>query len=225
MKLRYVSAITMVILIISVSIGLYTRSTYTDYNTDENAMSNFAVAISREEVFGNQLDFIKETADDENIILAVKCEDTYTYRFGCTTQKVSVEKVFKGDDVNVGDTFHLAKYNSLISRSKDGNYNGKKYINMGYVNEMIVGKTYLVFLDRKIEKEGYDTVYINSDKFIVSPIFCYDDIDNVPVELKEDDSNYVFYDEVKDNEFFIDSEKSNMKIKELKKELFLKYSL
>lgn len=225
MKLRYVSAITLVLLIISVSIGLYTRSTYTNYNEQEDAMNNFAVAICREEQFANQLELIRENADNENIILAVRCEDTHTYRFGCATQEVSVEKVFKGDGINIGDIFHVAKYNSLISHGDDGTYNGKHYMNMGYVNEMIPGKTYLIFLDRKIEKEGYDTIYIQHENYMVAPIFCYDDIGNTPMELSEDEVPYVFYEKVKDNEFFINSSESNIEIKKIKEELFAKYSL
>lgn len=225
MKIKNVVVITMVILLFSTMIGIYARSTYTDSNKRSDALNDFAVAVIDDSIVDGQEEVFTDNIDNENIILAVRCEDTYLYRYGCVTQKVSVCKVFKGDDISIGDVFHLAKANTLISHDKDSYINGRALMNMGYVNEMIPGKLYLVFIDRKINTYGQDDIYIQNPNYIIAPIFCYDDITNLPIEIAENEGPYVAYEKVKNNEFFVSSDYSVNKIEELKKMLIEKYKI
>lgn len=88
---------------------------------------------------------------------------------------------------------------------------------------MIPGKVYLIFLDREIDTYSDDRIFIQSDEFIVAPIFCYDDIENKPVKPQDEIYTYVSYNDIKKNEFFISSEKSKQRILDLKEHLFSIY--
>ena len=143
--------------------------------------------------------------------------------YACVTQKVSVQNVFKGENIKEGDVFEIARAGTRLSMEEDTLYNGMPLINMGFVNEMIPGKTYLIFLDRKLNTYSEETIYIQSDKFILAPIFCYEDIPNIPQTSQDINSTYVSYKQVKDNEFFISSNEANEKIVLMKEQLLSKY--
>lgn len=49
MKLKYVFAITFVIIFISMAIGIYYKSSYLDFNKDESALNNFDIALLDDE--------------------------------------------------------------------------------------------------------------------------------------------------------------------------------
>ena len=99
-------------------------------------------------------------------------------------------------------------------------------INMGYVNEMVPGKTYLIFLDRKLKTYNKkDIVYMQSQRFILAPIFCYENIVNIPKKPENEFIPCISHNQVKENEFFIMSEEANEKIALMKDKLFSKYKL
>jgi hypothetical protein len=226
MKLKYVFAITFVIIFISMAIGIYYKSSYLDFNKDESALDNFGIALLDDEFLNFQLQNMEENLDSSNIILAVRCEDRFHYRYSCMTQKVSIVSVFKGENLKKGDTFEIAKASNFLSLDKDAMYNGMYPINMGYVNEMIPGKTYLIFLDRKLKNcSKKDIIYIQSSNFTLAPIFCYENIINIPKKPENELIPCISYSQVKDNEFFIMSEESNQKLAFMKEKLFSKYKL
>lgn len=166
-----------------------------------------------DEFLNFQLQNMEENLDSSNIILAVRCEDRFHYRYSCMTQKVSVVSVFKGENLKEGDTFEIATASTLLSLDKDAMYNGMYPINMGYVNEMIPGKIYLIFLDRKLKTYNKkDIIYMQSNNFILAPIFCYENIINIPKEPENESIPCISYSQMKDNEFFIISEESNDKL-------------
>lgn len=226
MKLKYVFIITFVIIFISMGIGLYYKSLYLDFNKEENALDNFAVALLDDEFLNLQLQHMEKNLDSSNIILAVRCEDTFHYRYSCVTQKVNVVSVFKGENLKKGDVFEIVRASTLLDLDNEAVFHGMYPINMGFVNEMVPGKTYLIFLDRKLETYNKkDTIYMQSDSFIVAPIFCYENIINTPKTPEDEFITCISYKQVKDNEFFIMSEKSNEKIALIKNKLFSKYKL
>ncbi|MCI9369676.1 MAG: hypothetical protein HFH65_05045 [Lachnospiraceae bacterium] len=226
MKIKYVLVITLIIVFVSMGIGIYCKSFYMDFNKEKHALDNFAVALISDNFFESQLQHMEENLDASNIILAVQCEDTFHYRYSCVTQKVKIVSVFKGENLKEGDVFEVARAATLLSLNEDALFNKMPLINMGYINEMIPGKTYLIFLDRKLETYSErDIIYTQSDSFILAPIFCYENITNIPQNPEDEFSTYINYKKVKNNEFFIMSEESNEKVALMKDKLFSKYKL
>jgi hypothetical protein len=45
MKLRFVTCITLIVFIMAASVGLYFKASYKDFNTEEEPLNNFQVAL------------------------------------------------------------------------------------------------------------------------------------------------------------------------------------
>lgn len=227
MKPKLFWGITAGIFIVTICIGLYNKRFFNDYNKEEDAINHFLVALLSDELAVQQVEIMEEMLDSSKIILAVQCEDTFTYCFGSTTQKVRVLSIFKGEGLKKGDVIEIARAGSLISVSEDALMTeyGKGVINMGFVNEMIPGKTYLVFLHRQLETwDEKSVIYIQSDRFLVAPIFCYEEIENKPIAPLDNRSTYVYYDDVRNNEFFLNSEEAVELFAKLKRKFISKYA-
>ena len=76
MKLRYVFAITSIIVLIAIGAGLYCKSSYQDFNEKENVLDDFAVALISDDLLELQLENMRKNLDSSEIILAIRCEDT-----------------------------------------------------------------------------------------------------------------------------------------------------
>ena len=182
------------------------------------------VALISDALLEMQLEFFDEDLENCNIVIAAKCEENYFYRFNCNTQTVTVEHIFKGGGLNIGDKIDIARNGSHIYTNKDMYTAGMPSNDMGFVNEMVPGKTYLIFLDRKVETYNENDIIYKTAEFILAPIFCYEKIENIPFESIDSVGNYVKYKDVKNNEFFIMSEAAAERIALYKEKLFLQYS-
>lgn len=222
MKHKSIVVVLLLIIVVSICVGLYCKSTYKDFNEDENALDNFVVARMSDSLLEGQIQLMEETLSDSKIIIAAECKDTFTYRYACVTQKVEVVSVFKGEEIIKGDVIDIARASTLVSTNTDSMINGKYIINMGFVNEMIPGKTYLIFLDRKLDTFDGEDIFMQSEDYLLAPIFCYENIINdIPV-LEEEDM-YINYEYVRNNEFFIQSDASSENIQILKDKLLNKF--
>ncbi len=159
MRIKHSVIITLIIVIISTSIGLYCKRDYTDFT----GLEDFSVAAMNGELFESSMENIIPRLADNNIIVAVRCEDRFEFRSGCASQKATVIKVFKGDDINEGDVIDIIRGTSTLGIKEEEKVGGIPIINMGFVNEMCVGKEYLVFIDRRINTYNEENVYIQSD--------------------------------------------------------------
>lgn len=227
MKLRYLTGITLLVTIILICTGLYFKSTYKDYNLEEHPLWNFNVGLMTEELLSMTLEDAESTLDDANVILAVTCQDTSTFRFSCTTQQVSVAKVFKGDAIKEGDCIEIVKAGSHIFTDDDQYIDGRPNINMDFVNEMQVGKTYLVFLDYElIDRTGAATgIYITPEDILFAPIFCYDESFSQPYDSIDELSNSIDYKSVEESEFFLMSQSAVDAMYDFKNIMLEKYTL
>lgn len=226
MKLRFVAYITIIAFIISMGTGLYYKSLYKDFNTEEESLDKFVVGLLPDELLETQIEFLEEELDFAPIIIAGKCDDTFTYRFSSTTQKITIEYVYKGENLAVGDHIEIARGNSNIYLDEDGYINGKPSINMGFANEMVPGNTYLIFLDRQLETHNEDDIiYIQDEKYIITPIFCYEEIENIPCISINGNGNFAEYKDVRHNEFFLMSENGIYNMNTLKEKLLKKYPI
>lgn len=222
MKLRFVLGITMVIFLVSMCIGLHYKGTYVDWNEEENVIDDYFIPpVLNDDLIDMQLENWDQELDDSPIIVAVQCEDTFYYRFKCSTQKVRVEHVFKGEELKEGDTIEVQRISEIFT-SEEMRFKEKFPVNLNFVNEMIPGKTYLVFLERKVNTYNDDDAIYLLRESIMDPVFCYDEIENTLVEKKG--LYMTYYKDVKDSEFFIKSEETNEKLQQYKEKLFSKYA-
>lgn len=224
MKTKICAVLSLVLFLGMMTFGLIAKAGYRDMNDEENPMDKFAVGLFPDSILDIQLEHLEENLPSSEIIVAVRCMEKSTFRFSCTTQKVEIVKVFKGD-VRAGEIIDVARSGSCIFFEKENYINGMPAINLNFVNEMKQGETYLVFLDRKLETYNDEKIYIQSRDFIIAPIFCYSEIKNEPCVSETSFDNSASYKNVKNNEFFLMSEESIYKMDKLKKRLLEKYPI
>ncbi len=221
MKIRYYLITCAVILVFSITFGLFNQRTYTDLNKDENAINDFVVGIFPEEMVDGVIEKYENGLDTQNYILAVKCTGEIYYKFESAIQSVVVEKVFTGDGIDVNDEINVVCATGLTS-TEDIQINGKDQLDLDFTNVMIPDKTYLVFLDRKIKTR--DNVYMyDKASFFIKPYFCYDTIDNVILTSEDDIASVASYTVASNNEFFLETEESIKKLTDYKNMLLNKY--
>ncbi len=226
MRIKIVLSITIIVTTILLFCGLYEKSNYEDFNRMNDTMDKFAVGRLSEKMVDIQVNIYNELIHDSNYILAVRCEGNEHFRFSSVTQTVSVLQVFKGNTICAGDTLDIARASNSIILQTDATPDNKYLINMGFVNFMIPGRNYLVFLDSCLEPVNGEIIYRQSSDFILSPIFCYDKIENqIPVFDETATSTYIPYTDVCNNEFFVVTIEANQKLEDLKKELIAIYPL
>ena len=224
MKTKICVVLSVVLFFCMMIFGLIAKADYRDINKEENPLDRFAVGLCPDSILNMQVKHMEENLPSSKIIVAVRCMEKSTFRFSCTTQKVEVVKVFKGD-VSAGEIIDMARNGSSIFFDKENYINGMPAINLNFVNEMKPSEMYLVFLDRKLETYDDEKIYIQSMDFIIAPIFCYSETTNEPCVSETSFDNSASYKNVKNNEFFLMSEDSIYKMGELKKLLLKKYPI
>lgn len=218
MKKRYTLGIYILVVCILLGIGLYSKCNYIDFNTEKKPLNNFTVGVLSNKLVDTSIEVFEESLEQNSIILAVKCEEKSKFYYRGATQKVKIEKVFKGENIKKGDEIEIQSiYSIFMETEENGN---KSEANMNFVNEMQIGKIYLVFLDRKIKNTS---VYVPIEEGIMKPIFCYEQIKNKPCPSFSSEGNVAWYSDVSENEFFIINQKGIDKIEKFKEQLLKKY--
>ena len=224
MKLKSIIIVNIILMILMAAAGMYCKSFYQDYNSEDVPLKNFVTGVMSEGLLDVQLERYDSELASSNYIIAVQCQEKSFFRHSCTTQKVKIEHVFKGNDLREGDIVEIAKYDSEIFNSEEMKINGMNCMNMGFVNEMIPGYTYLIFLDKKINTHNEKSaIYVTKD-FIMSPIFCYNKIKNKPCNIIDENSCSSWYGDIKNNEFFLISENAIQKMEEYREKLINEYT-
>lgn len=202
MKRRFVTCIILIVFIIAAGVGLHVKASHKDSDTKEVDLNNFVVGLMSDELLNVQLERMEKNLGLSNIIIAAKCKDTLKSKSNLTFQKVTIEHVFKGKGLRAGDSIEIMRNPSYICMDESSYIDGMPMVELGYVNEMIPGKTYLIFLDKKM-KTGNTITYLQRNYFFISPILCYDNtIKNTPIASIDKDGNFARYEDIKDNEFF-----------------------
>lgn len=183
------------------------------------------VGVTGGELLDMQLQKFDGELEESGYIAAVRCEERSYFRYSCTTQKVVVEHVFKGEGIREGDIIEIAKAGSAIFRFDGKEYEGMSSINLDFTNEMQQGNTYLVFLDRRINTHDKDIVIYETEDFLLAPVFCYRNIVNEPCSVISEENYSARYSDVMGNEYFLKSENDIGKMAAYKDKLLAKYSL
>ena len=235
MKFKIALIVFAILFLSALGFGLVNRFGYTDANRDRKLIETSYTSALSDETLKMSLARLKSGDPNNDVpalldapnILAVRCEDWSTFRYRSMTQKVSVVKVFRSESLSFGDELEVVRSRGVSSR--EGKYaqpelRGRCGISFGYVNEMIPGKTYLVFLDHGIDSARDESIWYFLDNLVTAQ-FCYEEIPNKPVELIGEEVRVACYENIKENEFFLTSEEAIERMLVLKTSLLQKFPL
>lgn len=207
-----VTACITVILVIAACIC---RSSFTHVDS----LESFKVGLlsdDMQEVF-NQY-FERHLEKSKNVV-KVRCTSEVSLCEGMAMQNAKALHVFEGNDIREGDEITIAPYSSHI-------FKDDMSINMGFVNAMVPGDEYLVFLRKPYKVADRELTVYRTAKSFMCTIFAYKDHEDVTPEIEYDEEDMelsVDYSVVKDNEFFVNTKKMDDFMKSLKAEIMQKY--
>lgn len=206
--------------------GLYSKTTYEDFNKISTPMNLFTVGLLSEETCERQVIKMRNTLSDSNYILAAKVVGPFVFMPSCTTQRIEIIKVFMGEGLSKGDTLDVV-CSQEIFWDENSFASNEAWINMGYTNQYTIGKTYLFFLDREIETYNSNRLFIRSDEYMLTPTFPYNN-PNIGWTCSENSDPDILdcrYSTVEKYDYFLSSERCALLVKELREEMIGRYAL
>ena len=202
----------------AMAFGMIKRQTYKDIFEQENYLDQLAVAELPEDFVERQCAILNEKLPQVPVILRVEVKGGIEHLFHVDRQKIIIREVYAGDGLAAGEEYYL------YSRSWSVSLNG--YIDTlerGFVNILKVGEEYLIFATEVLQDLNEDLPAIKLyDEYLISPVFCYEECENVISPLLGD-TLAVSYKDVKDNEFFSASEKGIEMLEEFKGKMLSLY--
>lgn len=217
MKRRIRLTVTVVVILAAAIFGGVKKKSYTnivagDYlSTAEVAELPGEMAVSTCKELENQLPEVP-------VILRVTAIDEIEHFFGGSRQKVVVSEVYRGEEIDAGEELYLYSAHWRLNTTENPAVLGR-----GFVNIMDTGVEYLVFLMGEVEDlYGDAPVYQLYDDALIAPVFCYESRNNEIVPTGEE-TTYVSYAKVKNNEFFGEDETAVEAFEQLKATMLAKY--
>lgn len=211
--------------------GIWQRGSYTNI-TGAHVMPDEAnVCLLSDKILDDVLMQIENLEEEAPIILKVKAVEPIDFVPHLYRQKVEIETIFKNDtdyDLNEGRSIFVAKSTNFLSFFHEDDVDLQSpyelMANTGFINAMISGNEYLIFLETKADnvlKEKTETFY--SYDSILFTVFAYQDAAD-PAFPQVFGTSYVSYEEVKQNEFFAASEEGYQKLMDRKHELLYSFN-
>lgn len=198
--------------------GIVKRQTYTDVAKQEDYLDRIYVAELSEKMTETQCDMMRQSLPGAAIIIRVEVTGEIEHLFNVDRQKAVIRKIYAGNGLAEDEEIYIFSdhWQLVIDGDPDS-------MQRGFVNIMDVGTEYLIFAEAVVETEASDDVFVKVyDDFIIAPVFCYEDRQNTVMPVT-DDSTYVLYRDVRDNEFFGVTETAIQMMEELKKQMLQLY--
>lgn len=199
---------------ISAILGVSKKASYTDITSKANYMDRFYVAEIPTSLAVDDCQILKERLPESPFIIKVTPKAQPENFFSGRRQKVTVEKVYSGNRLNVGDDIYITSNHWKI-------YPGEKTLDTGFVNPMKQGSLYLVFLSESVispDDPSIPAFRLQSGNHIDALFYC-DSCDNLTYPVSGD-TTYLPYTKVKNNEFFAVDQKGVDAFLTLKKDMF-----
>ena len=212
-------------IVVLMVIGLINKCSYKDFNKKENVLDDFVVGILPDDIATVQIEKMNNELDECRVIVAAECVEDALFRFGCITERVRVEQVFAGDDIQPGDVIDVGRASSCLFLDESMYVDEKPLLNMGFVRWMKKGSTYLIFIEQEKETNEEYRLFVQPQSFLMAPIFEYEKTESSVLTGISSDSYENVYKDIKENEFFLMSEKTIEEMYELKNDLLARYSL
>lgn len=220
MRMRIAIIITVAVFCLCAIFGMVKRTTYTDIRAQDNYMDSLQTGVLPEEMAVSCCAAMPDILSNATIVMKAKVTGDLEQLFYNTRQKVQVEKVFKGSEIKEGSEIYVFSGQWDLSLTVE-----PKSIECGFVNIMDKGEEYLIFFSGRVldSKEGIP-MYEMYWGPIITPVFGYKDKEEKAVKYNpENEHTYVPYRELKDNEFFCDSENGYKAWRELKEKMMQEY--
>lgn len=207
--------------------GLCQKQTYTNLLSQPEALNMLRVAEFPEALVPTMAEQALKELPESPIIIRATAMAEKDYLFSLNLQKVSVQQVYRGEGIEPGDEVQIAlntKF-TINAQTIEGMVADEKIAELHFVNEMEEGKDYLIFLEKKIDpldKREQQAIYRVVES-VITPVFGYEERENKIVDVSKSISTYIDYEMVKDNEFFVTSQKTLDGFMELKKQLLAQF--
>ena len=207
--------------------GLCQKQTYTNLLSQPEALNMLRVAEFPEALVPTMAELALKELPESPIIIRATAMAEKDYLFSLNLQKVSVQQVYRGEGIEPGDEVQIAlntKF-TINAQTIEGMVADEKIAELHFVNEMEEGKDYLIFLEKKIDpldKREQQAIYRVVES-VITPVFGYEERENKIVDVSKSISTYIDYELVKDNEFFVTSQKTLDGFMELKKQLLAQF--
>lgn len=207
--------------------GLCQKQTYTNLLSQPEALNMLRVAEFPEALVPTMAEQALKELPESPIIIRATAMAEKDYLFSLNLQKVSVQQVYRGEGIEPGDEVQIAlntKF-TINAQTIEGMVADERIAELHFVNEMEEGKDYLIFLEKKIDpldKREQQAIYRVVES-VITPVFGYEERENKIVDVSESISTYIDYELVKDNEFFVTSQKTLDGFMELKKQLLAQF--
>lgn len=208
---------TMLMILSAGVFGMVNRKTYTDITKEKNYLERLQVAEIPGEMAVSACSEMERQLPELPVILRVRFLGEVEYLFGTSRQKVCVQEVYAGDSLRKGDVVYVTAGWNVVAEDGGGT------AELGFVNIPKADSDYLIFVSNALETFDKSLpVYQIYDETLITPIFAYDDVENLVVPVGEE-STYVPYRKVKENEFFSTSEEGMDAWGNLKRKMLEKY--
>lgn len=219
MKRKLLYFFTVCIYLAAMAFGIVKRQTYTDLAKQENYLEQVLVAELPEKLTELTCAAMNQNLPDSAIILRVEATGGIEFVYGAGRQKVVIQQVYAGDELEKGEEIYLFSGAWSLVAEKNEHAIERKFVNI-----MEVGTEYLVFAKSVIGdwKTDLPSVKVNDEEFLISPVFCYEERQNVILPTSGN-TTYVPYKDVKDNEFFATTEEGLQMMLELKNRMLSLY--
>lgn len=217
MRQRLLLFFPVCVFLVAMVFGIVKRQTYTDLARQKDYLEQIQVAELPERSAEIACTNMRISLPEAAVILRVEVTGEIEHLFQVDRQKAVIRQIYAGNELETGEEIYIFSGHWQLS------FVSPASIERGFVNIMEVGTEYLVFAEDVIEdwKTDVPLVKLYDDSFI-APVFCYEEHQNVIMPISGD-TTYVSYKDVKDNEFFMTSEKAMRKVEELKKQMLALY--
>lgn len=216
---RLLLILTLCAFLAAMTFGIVKRQTYKDTLKQEDYLDQLLVGALWEEYLEHQCTNIQQSLPDAPIILRVEAVGEIEHLFGVDRQRVMIREIYAGEGLTAGEEVYL--FSGKWQLSLDGYYDS---LERGYVNILEVGTEYLVFAEEVLKdlRGDLSAIRMHDQEILISPVFCYEECQNVIVPVIGD-TTFVPYKDVKNNEFFVTSEKVLEMMEELKSKMLSLY--
>ncbi len=216
---RYCKISLLVLICIIAVWGHMKKKSYSDITKEKNYLDQFDVAEIPDEYAKKACSQLENELPKVPIILKITPSATPEHMFGLSRQKVTVNEVYKGENIEVGDEIYIYSEQWCLDITQS-----VKTIDSGFVNFLTQGDEYLVFISRRVDGVSKDfEIYEIYDDTFISPIFNYKDKAQDIVKVGDAEDTYISYSEVKENEFFAMSVEGFEIWNDLKSKMITKY--
>lgn len=215
---RLMIPLTAGVILAAAALGIVKKQSYTNLTEQGSYMEQLQVAEIPEKLAIRSCSEMALELPDAPIILRVRAEAEIEHLFQTGRQKVYIQEIYKGEGVKEGEEVYLFSDHWRLSLTGEPDS-----VERGFVNVMEVGTEYLVFITGQVQ--GLDVAapaFKLYDDFLIAPIFCYEDRDNVIVPTGKE-TTYVSYKDVRNNEFFAETEEALQAWEELKEKMISAY--